>query len=264
MTGAHHWVRISEAGRPLGAGLLLTRVYILTAMHCLRSVRVQYGRLELELADGRVLTGRLCDSVKDKDLALIHIEDAHQYDLPLAAPVDWPRPNMRWRGTYCPPNEQTRLSGHVSHAPITYRSVEGGEFTGIQLTVEQWLGDYSGYSGSPVDTEPAVIGILMEQAVDREDPSHGAEVLVGASVRHAMELFPHFSTESLRGGGRDGCEPAPEPAVREVAGDVAVVLRSLRQWEDEGLIPAQEAQEERRRLLRGFGDRALGGGDVDG
>jgi hypothetical protein len=228
-------------------------------MHCLRAARVQYGRLDLELADGRALTGRLCDSVKDKDLALIHIVDAHQYDLPLATPVDWPRPNARWRGTYCPPDEQTQLSGHVSHAPVSYHSVEGGEFIGMQLTVEQLLGDYSGYSGSPVDTEPAVIGILMEQAASRENPSQGTEVLVGASVRHAMELFPHFSTDSLRGKGQDACEPAPEPAARNVAGDVATVLRSLRQWEDEGLIPPDEAQEQRRHLLRGFGKRALGG-----
>ncbi|MER5257977.1 MULTISPECIES: hypothetical protein [unclassified Streptomyces] len=263
MTGAHYWVRISEDGRSLGAGLLLTRVYVLTAMHCLRAVRVQYGRLDLELADGRTLTGRLCDSVKAQDLALIHIEDAHQYDLPLAAPVDWPRPNTRWRGTYCPPDEQTQLSGHVSHAPITYRSVEGGEFTGMQLSVEQLLGDYSGYSGSPVDTEPAVIGILMEQAAGREDPSRGAEVLVGASVRHAMELFPHFSTESLRGGGRETCEAGPEPTVRTGSEDVAAVLRSLRQWEDEGLILPDEAREQRRHLLRGFGERALGGESDD-
>jgi len=104
--------------------------------------------------------------------------------------------------------------------------------------------------------EPAAI---PEKDASREDPSQGAEVLVGASVRHAMELFPHFSTESLRGKGQDACEPAPEPAARSVAGDVAAVLRSLRQWEDEGLILPDEAQEQRRHLLRGFGERALGG-----
>ncbi|GAA4078695.1 trypsin-like serine protease [Streptomyces shaanxiensis] len=262
MTGDQYWVRISEDGRFLGAGLLLTRVYVLTAMHCLREARVQYGRLDLELADGRAVTGRLCDSVKDRDLALIHIEDARRYDLPVAPPTDWPRPDARWRGTYCPPDEQTQLSGRVSHAPITYRSVEGGEFTGIQLTVEQGLGDYSGYSGSPVDTDPGVVGILMEQQYSRADPAQGSEVLIAASVRHAMDLFPHFSVDSLRNGGHDPtepCESAEQAPERNAVRDVEVVLRALRQWEEAGYITPEEAQEQRGRTLRKFGDRALGG-----
>ncbi|WP_217205446.1 trypsin-like peptidase domain-containing protein [Streptomyces sp. AC550_RSS872] len=261
MTGGDYWVRISEGGRPLGAGFLLAPVYVLTAMHCLRGADTEYGRLELELADGRVMAGRLCDSVKENDLALIHIDDAHQYDLPLP-PVDWPRPHVRWRSTYCPSDEQTKLSGRVSHAPILYRSVEGGEFAGLQLTVEQGLGDYSGYSGSPVDTGPAVVGILMEQQYSREDPSKGSEVLVAASVRHAMDLFPHFGMESLRNGGQapeEPCEPTGQAGGRNVVRDVEVVLKALRQWEEAGYITQEEAQEQRGRTLRKFGDRALGG-----
>jgi hypothetical protein len=317
MTERHYWVRIGEDGRHLGAGFLVTRVFVLTAMHCVRGLSSEDARLELELADGRVVPGRLCDSAKEVDLALISVEDAHSHDLPLAPATDWPRPHIRWRGTYCPPGESTQLSGKVTHAPIDYRSAEGGEFKGIQLTVDQLLGDYRGYSGSPVDTDPGasvqprtslrqgrpVVGILMEQQLSREDPDTGSNVLVAASIRHAMELFPHFSIDWLRNGGR-----VPEPsssstrtasAANEVARErtparevdvllkslkqweeeglitradvleaasertpvheVDVLLKWLKQWEDEGLITRADATEERRRVLRRLADRVLGG-----
>ncbi|MGW6904991.1 S1 family peptidase [Streptomyces sp. NPDC054940] len=279
MTGDRYWVRISEDGVPLGAGLLLTRVYVLTALHCLREASSESARLGLELADGRRLSGRVLDSVKEIDLALIAVEDAHRHDLPPAPPTDWPRPYAAWRCTYCPPHEQTQLSGVVSHAPIAYRSAEGGEFTGIQLTVDQQLGDYSGYSGGPVDTDPdgapgrPVVGILMEQPCSREDPTKGSNVLVAASVRHAMELFPHFSVDWLRNGGpvtQPSPPVAPEPAGsseaaedasrRRLERDAEAVLRSLRRWEEAGLVPVEEAQDERAETLRDFRGRLLGGG----
>ncbi|MGW0423250.1 trypsin-like peptidase domain-containing protein [Streptomyces sp. NPDC003015] len=286
MNGQHYWVRISEDGRHLGAGFLVTRVFVLTAMHCLRHASAD-ARLELELADGQVMTGRLCDTVKPVDLALIAVEGAHAHNLPPASPTDWPRPQVRWRGTYYPPGESTQLSGHVTHAPIDYRSTEGGDFKGIQLTVDQLLGDYSGYSGSPVDTDPdqnsrsdrealeerPVVGILMEQQVSRDDPTVGSNVLVAASVRHAMDLFPHFSIDWLRNGGR---APEPSHAVSPALSGAAceatalstvreadVVLRSLRQWEEAGLITSAEAREHRHRTLRQLGDRALGGDGDD-
>ncbi|MFE0256161.1 serine protease [Streptomyces sp. NPDC059010] len=263
MTGGHYWVRIKEGGTPLGAGFLMTRVYVLTALHCLQQMSSQDASLELELPDGRTLKGRLCDAVEEVDLALIAVEGARAHQLPLAPPTDWPRPRVRWRGSYCPPGENLQLSGTVTHAPITYRSAEQGEFTGIQLTAEQDVDDFSGYSGSPVDTDPVkdsderpVVGILMEQLTSREDSARGSNVLIAASVRHAMELFPHFAVDHLRS---DGAVPPTRAAGRSVRGRTEDVLASLRQWEESGLITAQDAQEQRRRTLRQFGNSALGG-----
>lgn len=260
MTTGHHWVRIREGGTPLGAGFLVTRVYVLTALHCLRPMSSEDAALELELPDGRILKGRLCDSVPDVDLALISVEGARVHQLPPAPATDRPRPAVRWRGTYCPPGEHMQLSGTVTHAPITYPSAEGGEFTGLQLTAEQQVGDFSGYSGSPVDTDPRkaneerpVVGILMEQLNSREDPTRGSNVLIAASVRDAMELFPHFSVDYLRHAGEIPPR-APRPNVRR---RVDEALKSLRQWEEAGLIAPDEAQEERVRILRQFGERAL-------
>jgi hypothetical protein len=267
MTNGHYWVRIRESGTPLGAGFLVTRVYVLTVLHCLRPMSSEDASLELELPDGRILKGRLCDSVDEVDLALIAIEGARVHQLPPAPPTDWPRPRVRWRGSYCPPGEHMQLSGIVTHAPIPYRSIEQGEFTGLQLTAEQDVDDFSGYSGSPVDTDPfeedeerPVVGILMEQLTSREDPARGSNVLIAASIRHAMELFPHFGVDHLRNGGHTS---PPRAAGRKVQQRVEDVLTSLRQWEEAGLITAEDAQQQRRRTLTQFGNSALGG-DPDG
>ncbi|MGF0174556.1 S1 family peptidase [Streptomyces sp. Marseille-Q5077] len=256
-------MRIREGGTPLGAGFLVTRVYVLTAMHCLRSMSSEDASLELELPDGRILKGRLCDSVQEVDLALISVEGARVHQLPPAPPTDWPRPQVRWRGSYCPPGEHMQLSGIVTHAPITYRSAEQGEFMGLQLTAEQNVDDFSGYSGSPVDTDPRkangqrpVVGILMEQLTSRENPAQGSNVLIAASIRHALDLFPHFGVDHLRQGGHI---PPPRTAGRNMRRGTEDVLTSLRQWEEAGLITADEAQEQRRRTLRQFGNTALGG-----
>jgi hypothetical protein len=275
MTG-HSWVRIKEAGTYLGAGFLVTRVYVITAQHCLLDMTSEEARLDLELPDGQVLSGRLCDADESADLALILVEKARSLRLPPAPHTDWPRPGVRWRGTYSPPGENLQLDGVVSHAPISYRrggDGEEGTFTGLQLTVEQDVGNFSGYSGSPVDTDPVevaeerpVVGILLEQIDNRVHPDLGSNVLIAASVRHAMALFPHFGVDWLRTGGqgsnagpsRPGDERSAEPTSRKAARDTEVVLRSLREWEQTGLISEAEAQEHRGQTLREFRERALG------
>ncbi|MHA5053283.1 S1 family peptidase [Streptomyces sp. SD15] len=272
MTERHYWVRIRKGGRPLGAGFLLTQEFVLTAMHCVRELSSDDCRAELELPDGRLIPGRLCDSVKGADLALIAVDDARSHELPLAPKTDWPRPNTRWRVTYCPPGESTQLSGYVTHEPVDYPSLAGGGFKGVQLTVEQELGTYAGYSGSPVDTDPKrpVVGILMEEQRSREDPNRGSNVLFAASVQHAMDQFPQFRVHRLRdwilaaeppssGSASDDSDTAPDWIP---AHEADVLLKRLKQWEEGGYITAAEAAEQRRRTLQRLGDLALGG-DLD-
>ncbi|MGW3650021.1 hypothetical protein [Streptomyces sp. NPDC000878] len=274
-----YWVRISEGDRCLGAGLLITRAFVLTALHCLRLRSPDNSRLDLELPDGRRVSGLLCDEIKDADLALIAVENAHSHELPLAAPTDWPRPGVRWRGTYCPPGEYTQLSGNVEHEPINYGSVEGGVFKAVQLRVEQRLGTYAGYSGSPVDTaavprhhpeqrgeqaQRRVVGILMEEERNREDPSKGTNVLFAASVLHAMGRFPQLNVGHLR---QQVSVPEPrrsdelmpvhtgEDLVAQNLASTDAFLRQLRAWEEDGVLTPAEAKKERRRAVRQLSKR---------
>ena len=255
-----HWVRISAQGEYRGAGFRVTREFVLTAMHCLRKLTSE-SLLELELPDGRVIPGRLCNAREKADLALIAIAGASSRELSLAAATDWPRADTRWSSTYHPPEEYKPLSGRVTHAAIRYRSREGGHFQGIQLTVEQDFGDFSGYSGSPLSTDPGflvqpmayllrerpVVGILMEQQYSRADPNKPTNVLIAVSVQYAMGEFPEFSTGRLRNrlrslrrarrsslSGIDAASADDEITTEEAPRSGAdVVLKAMRQWEED-------------------------------
>ncbi|WP_369275658.1 serine protease [Streptomyces sp. R11] len=286
MREQHYWVRICEGERCLGAGFLITRAFVLTALHCLRWRSPGNMRFDLELPDGRRLAGQVCEEIKDADLALIAVEDAESHGLPPAAPTDWPRPEVSWRGTYCPPSEETRLSGRVTHEPLDYRNAADGVFKAVQLTVEQQLGSYDGYSGSPVDTagvdarheqhgekaQRPVVGILMEERLDRADASRVSNVLIAASLLHAMGRFTQFSISHLRHqvslpeprrSAASGTQLVDEERAAQDLTSTDLYLRQLRRWEEEGVLSQVEAAEERRWALRSL-RRRLAGGPADG
>jgi hypothetical protein len=289
MNQRDHWVRIAAQGEYRGAGFRVTQGFVLTAMHCLRKLSSE-DLLDLELPDGRVIPGRLRSSLSKVDLALVAVEGVSSRQLSLAAATDWPRPDTRWSGTYSPPEEYKPLSGRVTHAALRYRSREGGYFEGIQLTVEQDFGDFSGYSGSPLSTDPGflaqplaallrerpVVGILMEQQYSRAEPSRPTNVLIAASVQYAMGVFPEFSTGRLRDRLRN-LRRARQPSLgtTEYASSESVVvsengsvggadglLKSLRQWEDPGLMTSADADARRSPTVHHLGDHA-GAGSPD-
>ncbi|WP_167532650.1 S1 family peptidase [Streptomyces alboniger] len=86
-----YWVRIHEGESHLGAGFLLTRSFVLTALHVVSGASGDDVRLDLHLPDGKRVPGRLCDRIEESDLALVAVLDAHAYDLPPAPPTDRPR-----------------------------------------------------------------------------------------------------------------------------------------------------------------------------
>ncbi|MFG3258767.1 trypsin-like peptidase domain-containing protein [Streptomyces sp. NPDC048172] len=277
MSAADYWVHIHDDDRYLGAGFLLTRGFVLTALHCLGSRPSDQSLLRLELPDGQSVSGRVCDAVKESDLALIAVRNAHAHaaSLPQAPATDAPRADVRWHCRYLPPNEDagTRLSGNVTHAPVDHRCLAGGVVTALQLQVDQSLGSFAGYSGGPVATEPdraeevegPVVGILLEEKLNRLDPARGSNVLFAATVRHAVERFPQFAVDHLRAvvtdPGRDPARPAaPRTSARESAlSGITDILTSLRQWEESGLITAAEAEETRGRTLKRLTDGSLDG-----
>ncbi|MFI6013315.1 serine protease [Streptomyces sp. NPDC051243] len=286
MSEQEYWVRIREGDRCLGAGFLITRAYVVTALHCLRWRSPGNLRFDLQLPDGRSVLGRLREEIKDADLALIAVEDAETHGLPAASPTDWPRPEVGWRGTYCPPGEGTRLSGRVTHEPVDYDSAAGGVFKAVQLTVDQQLGTYDGYSGSPVDTKPGeqagqpshegqaerpVVGILMEERLDRADSSKVSNVLIAASVLHAVHRFRQFSVGYLEHQvcvpeqRRDDRVPeqADEDRTAQNLTSTDLHLRQLQKWEEEGVLSQAEAAEERRWALRDLRRRLAGGAADD-
>ncbi|MFJ9125844.1 serine protease [Streptomyces sp. NPDC102340] len=273
-----YWVQIDENGLHLGAGVLITRTFVLTALHCLDGSSGDDADLDLHLADGQQVRGRVCDKIADVDLALIAVQDAHAHVLPLAPPTDRPRADVTWRGSYRPPQEKTLLSGRITHAPTVHRSDADGKFTGLQLTVDQLVHDFAGYSGSPVDVDAgehdpggrALVGILMEQELSRADGSPDTNVTFAASLLDAMERFPYFDLSHLRDAttGKPVVLPGPRPpaeVVRPAApqgrGIDGFLLR-LQQLLEDGLITPEDEATRRDRALDALEEQFLGG--IDG
>ncbi|MFI6567418.1 trypsin-like peptidase domain-containing protein [Streptomyces sp. NPDC050534] len=240
-----YWVRIRAEGMYKGAGFRMTRQFVLTAMHCLRDLSKE-ARLELELPDGAVMHGRLRRSAPQADLALIAIEESSARDLRPAA-TDWPRPNARWRVTYSPPGDNARLTGNVTDEPYDFHKAEGVTYKGFQLTVEQELKNFQGYSGSPVETEPGhpVVGILMDEQLSREYSPVVTNVLYAASVQEAMSLFPEFRLTRLRDSLLASESSSHEPETLSIAmgrapeGSLRAadeLLRWMRRWEETGSL----------------------------
>jgi len=233
MLGNDYWVSISCSGRRLGAGLQLTRCYVLTAFHCVRGAADEAAVLDITFASGQRAEGRVHRVRPDADLALIDVPGAPvNFDFR----VDLARIGQDWYDPYRPDRDDVYLTGEVSAVPIRYQCAAGSDIEAIQLACSQLLGDYSGYSGSPVtraypDGRHAVIGILIEQYMERvADTWRASNVLIATSVAEASRSFDCLDVGHLlsvlypAASPASPAEPAPRPTEAQ-AGWLARVRR---------------------------------------
>ncbi|MDJ1131197.1 trypsin-like serine protease [Streptomyces iconiensis] len=208
-----YWVDLFQAGQRLGAGFLLNRCFVLTALHCLRHLDASTGEVVIALADARRVRGRVCRTADEADLALIEIDASHEIALPVPSAHIAARGD-KWRGPYRPSPGDVQLSGSIDHGAMLYTCVAGASIEALQLTADQRLGDYSGYSGGPVeggeaDADPVVLGILLEQAMDRHSTElRAANVLFAATIAEALRRFDHFDVGHLIDVLRPPAHPA--------------------------------------------------------
>ncbi|QLE71168.1 trypsin-like peptidase domain-containing protein [Streptomyces rectiverticillatus] len=297
MPGSGYAVDLYQADRPLGAGFLLTRCFVLTADHCLRYLAVGEEHVSVRLGDGTEVGGRVCRRIEEADLALIEVLEPEL--VPLTLPVgDLPRRGDRWRGLHRPSLSDPHLGGHVDADAVDYTCVGGGRIQAMQLVAEQALGDYSGYSGGPVervttaDRGAALLGVLIEQYPDRQAPDRAANVLFAVPLREVMSRFPHFRTDHLlqaleppasvaepvgrheeQSAARGSAAPPPVTApVNDSPGaesapvsvDMAVakgeaLLSALKEWSERGLIDPGQVAGLQVHIAKNVVDLALGG-----
>jgi hypothetical protein len=185
----------------LGAGFVLTRHYVLTASHCLRSLASDDEHLELSFAGGGVSPGRVRERAAGADLALIDILKPHE-NASTVPHADRAGRGDTWFAPYRPSASDPYLSGDVLNEAIPFQCAAGSEIQALQLSCSQRLGDYAGYSGGPVerrvsDGNSALLGVLLEQYPDRQSAERASDVLFAATIAEALRCFNYLDVEHL-------------------------------------------------------------------
>jgi hypothetical protein len=293
MTNQDYWVEYFKDGQRLGAGFLLTSSYALTALHCLRKAQDDNDELDIVLAAGERVCGRVHRRSQGADLALIHIPVHRHINVPY---LDRATSGEAWRSPYRPSKSHIYLDGKITEASTIYHCVAGEDIEALQLECNQSVGDYSGYSGGPVerkcsDGSGAVVALLLEQYPDQQQGSgeleRSSNVLFAASLAEAFRRFDCFNTlyllnalnqSSKETADRTSAEVAERPAeagAKEARGDTAgtacraggtskeatrATLEALRDFKDRGLVSEQEAARLSKRVISKFIRDQLGDG----
>jgi Trypsin-like peptidase domain len=262
MNGAGYWVNISQGGARLGAGFLLTGCYVLTAHHCLANSVTQAEDVEIQFEDGEVLPGRVLRRSPDADLALIDVPTSSKG--PVIPQADRANPGDSWRNPYRPSQSHALLSGMIEAVPVTYTCEGGDSVEVMQLGCVQNLGDYAGYSGSPIegsrpDGGSRLLGVLIEQYPEHypsnSDPRPASMVLFAATISevfrrfdcfdlsHLISLLPSSSGADVSGVRTYGRNLATGTARSEVQYHISVVdakIEALQGWQKRGLLDEQQ------------------------
>jgi len=265
-----YWVKLADDKVVLGGGFILTRRFVLTAAHCLRRLRPG-SMLTVTNPHGTTTEASLEELVEGRDLALLRLATPAPRQLPRTG---YCQPDDRWFAPYRPTAQEPHLGGSVLRHDVEYKCEGGDLIRAIQLGVSVELGDYSGYSGGPVERRDdvggsTVVGLLIEQFPDRVDSRRVANVLFAAELGEALRCFEAFDVEHLLMTlqGREPVTDAPPqkmakrwlrpwrgrrtvprpPKVPELA-DIEAKLAALQRWSELALLPDDEVRVLRSRI----------------
>jgi hypothetical protein len=284
-----YWVEIYQQGTRFGAGFLIAKRFVLTALHCLHNCAVGNDKVELSFATGHMIPGLVIERARGADLALIAITEAES--CPVSAPIpDRSTPGEMWRAPYRPSNTDPYLSGGIQHGSVRYQCEGGEPIEALQLACAEHIGDYSGYSGGPIERnlgtgDHSVLGILIEQYPDRKMPERGSDVLFAATIAEALRRFEYFdvwhlyralcpqscityagSSEPMHGAMGSLTEMASLPqAAPEVAADLGKMISermyaNLREWGERGLLDQTQIAMLNFEIAKGAINKAFWGG----
>jgi Trypsin-like peptidase domain len=188
--------RVLLDGVAKGIGFAVAPLLALTACHVIQDAldaddEIRTDRqLTLETDDGDVFPAHVTRFNRDLDVAALTLSvEVHSW-LSINDVYD----GAAWRVSARPLKADPMLSGVVTSCHRVLATESGGEVDLIQLHVYESLGDFGGYSGSPIHlAEPsrvadeAAVGILIEQARWRMRPT-GQLVAPVANVLFATPI----------------------------------------------------------------------------
>jgi hypothetical protein len=253
-----YWVEITQGDNELGAGFLLTTCYVLTALHCLDRIAADNDTVNISVAGGQSIPGRVYRRSPEADLALIDVPDRGGTQLKVPE-LDRAAKGGDWRSPYRPTTGHARLSGKIDAFPVRYHCEGGDDVEAMQLECAQPLGDYSGYSGGPIerdgpgDESQPVLGLLIEQYPDQQTPKRASTVLFAVAIAEVFRRFDCFDVAHLLkilaappdetasmaqpAGTTDKAYPAPAVSLDSVIAEAKKALMAIREFEKTGLLP---------------------------
>lgn len=192
-------VRLSQHGTKLGAGFILNRYFALTAAHCLKGKEAGDEDVELTLATGEEIRGRVCELAAGADLALIRVVKSPDHSLRTPVP-DLAVRGDTWIAPYRPSSSDPLLQGDVVEGSVAHQCAAGDRVEALQLNCSQRIESYHGYSGGPVerhreDRKRTLFGILIEQSFDRNDGTQVTNVMWAVTMREAGRRFGNLGTD---------------------------------------------------------------------
>jgi hypothetical protein len=252
VTSGDYWADIRQGDKWLGAGFMLTTCYAVTALHCLNDLDPGNDTIDILIAGTEKVSGRLHRRSPEADLALIDIPESGAIQLVIPDP-DRAAQGEKWRNPYRPDTSYAEMSGNIDAFPIRYRCEGGDEIEAIQLNCEQSVGDYSGYSGSPVerrdsDKNQFVLGLLIEQYWEqdpgRRTSQRAANVLFAVTIAEVHQRFDCLQTGNLARALPSADEistSAKQAEITSAPADSSISfakarLLAIREWQEEGLL----------------------------
>jgi hypothetical protein len=296
MASDEYWVEICQHGVRLGAGFLLTRCHAVTAFHCLTNIEPDDDSVDVKIATGETLHGRVYRRSPEADLALVDIPKITSFTTVPTA--DRPDIGEKWRSPYRPSTSHAYLTGKVAASPVKYQCEGGDTIEAMQLDCSQSLGDYSGYSGGPVershagaDISKAVLGILVEQYPEQYQdprlPGRASAVLFAATIAEVFRRFECFDVSHLLNILDPSCAEATKQqlsarvavrerhsainrrennskhsapnSIRSKIKSVSSKLEALDDWQKRGLLGELDVSALRLRALQYLMDDGIGG-----
>jgi hypothetical protein len=180
--------RIQAGRRDLGSGFALAPRLVVTAHHVVRGRSAE--QLSFAPVTGDPVRVGTVSADERTDIAVLELVE----DALVTLAVGQAFGDAAWTVGSRPQGNDPRLSGTVTDVRRVIVNSRGHQVVVLQLHVHEALGDYSGYSGSPVQLRPtgAVVGVLVEQVHLRLRPGPSGDrtassVLYAVPIDHVLE-----------------------------------------------------------------------------